>query len=152
MPTDTFPLCSEAILAWVDKSVWVENVQPTSGDSSANEFCAICQDTIIAGEHIALFSCKHLFHYTCARRWMWTCIGGIKPVKCPVCNYVVLRATFQQWHRNHSRASMLPASADLIYAETSLRPVYAAGERNFSPRPRASCMHWVQRVVLSWCG
>jgi hypothetical protein len=143
----------DALFGWVERSVWKDNVQPTSDDSCVQEFCAICQDTIIPGEHIAIFVCKHHFHYTCARKWMSVCICGMKQVKCPVCNYVLLRATFQQWDRNSSRASTSSHSTNVNSALPSLRPVHAAAaERNFTPPSRTSCMHGVRTAVLSWCG
>ena len=42
--------------------------------------CAVCLETLKAGEVVAVLECKHIFHGTCLSRWV-----GEGHFSCPVC-------------------------------------------------------------------
>ena len=138
-----------ATLVWVERSEWVPNAHLADDNCRDKWFCVICQDTIVPGEHVALFSCVHHFHYTCARKWMLACIRDSKDVKCPVCNFVAIRTTLMQPDSSGPRA-LVSLQGTNVDTTTPAPPPSASQQSPQSPS-RTSCTHGVRRVLSSWC-
>ncbi|XP_010550361.1 PREDICTED: E3 ubiquitin-protein ligase RLIM-like [Tarenaya hassleriana] len=51
----------------------------------SEEICCICQETYKAGEDVVKLECRHMFHYSCIKRWLTT------KNSCPLCKNVALK-------------------------------------------------------------